>query len=136
MLIMFNRFHNHVVTNLALINEGGRFTRPKEDASKSAWHKYDNDLFQTGRLITCGLYVNVVLKDYVRTILNLNRSPTKWDLDPRSTASKNLFTTPAAEGTGNQCSAEFNLSKALTYEHIVLTDSTSLPLALSNLATR
>ncbi len=27
-LIMFNRFHNHVATNLAAINEGGRFTKP------------------------------------------------------------------------------------------------------------
>ncbi|KAM0443721.1 hypothetical protein ACHAPV_010430, partial [Trichoderma viride] len=47
--------------------------------------KRDNDLFQTGRLITCGLYVNVILNDYLRTILNLNRNPVNsdWKLDPR-----------------------------------------------------
>ncbi|TVY26923.1 Psi-producing oxygenase A [Lachnellula hyalina] len=109
LVIMFNRFHNYVVTQLALINENGRFSKPKEDATKEIWAKYDNDLFQTGRLITCGLYVNCILKDYVRTILSLNRTGTKWDLDPRASEVKSLFNTPAAEGTGNQVSAEFNL---------------------------
>ncbi|KAF8852536.1 heme peroxidase [Acephala macrosclerotiorum] len=108
MLVMFNRFHNYVVTQLAAINENGRFTKPKDqDPKKLA--AYDNDLFQTGRLITCGLYVNCVLKDYVRTILNLNRTSSKWDLDPRTEEGKTLFNSPAAEGTGNQVSAEFNL---------------------------
>ncbi|KAH6665675.1 putative fatty acid oxygenase PpoA [Halenospora varia] len=108
-VIMFNRFHNFVVTQLALINENRRFTKPKDDATKEAWAKYDNDLFQTGRLITCGLYVNCILKDYVRTILSLNRANTKWDLDPRAEENKTLFNNPAAQGTGNQVSAEFNL---------------------------
>ncbi|CZT05989.1 related to Psi-producing oxygenase A [Rhynchosporium agropyri] len=109
MVIMFNRFHNYVVTELAAINENGRFTKPKDDDPKKKWDNYDNDLFQTGRLVTCGLYVNCVLKDYVRTILNLNRSDTKWDLDPRTEEGKTLFKTPTPEGCGNQVSAEFNL---------------------------
>lgn len=104
-----------LLLTLHRINEGGRFTKPKDGASKTLWDNYDNDLFQTGRLITCGLYVNCVLKDYVRTILNLNRSATKWDLDPRTTEGKTLFNSPAAEGTGNQVSAEFNLSKSFLY---------------------
>ncbi|RFU30727.1 hypothetical protein B7463_g5603, partial [Scytalidium lignicola] len=108
-LIMFNRFHNYVVTQLAMINENGRFTKPREGAEKRALDKYDNDLFQTGRLVTCGLYVNIVLKDYVRTILSLNRVGTQWDLDPRTEEGKTLFNSPAAEGLGNQVSAEFNL---------------------------
>lgn len=53
-LVMFNRFHNYVVEQLAQINEGGRFTKPRpdlpEEEAKRAWAKYDNDLFQTGRL--------------------------------------------------------------------------------------
>ncbi|OTB07391.1 hypothetical protein M426DRAFT_71767 [Hypoxylon sp. CI-4A] len=112
-MIMFNRFHNYVVTQLAVINEGGRFTKPdsKDDGSNwEALEKYDNDLFQTGRLITCGLYVNIVLKDYVRTILNLNRSGSTWDLDPRTREKKSAFNSkPAPEATGNQVSVEFNL---------------------------
>ena len=103
---MFNRFHNYVVEQLASINETGRFTKPKESAPKAAWVKYDNDLFQTGRLITCGLYINCILKDYVRTILELNRTNSAWDLDPRSVK----LTGATANGTpGNQVSAEFNL---------------------------
>ncbi|KAI1453979.1 linoleate diol synthase precursor [Annulohypoxylon moriforme] len=112
-LIMFNRFHNHVVTQLAAINEGGRFSKPTsidDGGSQDAWEKYDNDLFQTGRLITCGLYVNIILKDYVRTILNVNRSNSTWDLDPRTQEKKNAFNSkPAPEATGNQVSVEFNL---------------------------
>jgi hypothetical protein len=118
-LIMFNRFHNHVVENLATINELGRFTKPsaeppkptgkQEDDEKAmakwkaAWVRHDNDLFQTGRLITCGLYVNIILIDYVRTILDLNRTDSNWQLNPRAEV-KDL-----PLGVGNQVSAEFNL---------------------------
>ena len=106
LLIMFNRFHNYVAGQLAAINESGRFTKPKEGAAKEQWKKYDNDLFQTARLINCGLYVNCILKDYVRTILDLNRTGSDWDLDPRNTK----LTGPTANGTpGNQVAAEFNL---------------------------
>ena len=108
LLIMFNRFHNDIATKLPMINEGGRFTKPA-DADKHGLKKYDNDIFQTARLITCGLYINCILKDYVRVILNLNRTNSVWDLDPRSEEGKTLFGTPTEEGVGNQCSAEFNL---------------------------
>ncbi len=54
-------FHNYVVEQLALINENGRFHKPNEglthEMAEKSWAKYDNDLFQTGRLITCGLYI-------------------------------------------------------------------------------
>ncbi|OLN89044.1 Linoleate diol synthase [Colletotrichum chlorophyti] len=154
LLIMFNRFHNYIVTNLASINENNRFPKPTTDPidvskpapekpvapkkpenvgddspeyqeylslqkeydalkkdydSWNAWVKYDNDLFQTGRLITCGLYVSIVLRDYVRTILNLNRSSSSWALDPRTNEGKSILTTETPEGTGNQVSVEFNL---------------------------
>lgn len=113
LLVMFNRFHNHVVENLALINEGNRFPKPiapedTKDEKKAATYKaqlakYDNDLFQTGRLITCGLYVNIILIDYVRTILDLNRTDSNWQLNPRA----DIKDLPI--GVGNQVSAEFNL---------------------------
>ena len=108
-VIMFNRVHNYVVEQLAIINERGRFHKPKEgsdEAAKRAFAAYDNDLFQTGRLITCGLYINIILKDYVRTILALNRTNSVWDLDPRSREGKSLFGQGAAEAGGNQVSAE------------------------------
>ncbi|KAF1991439.1 hypothetical protein K402DRAFT_409649 [Aulographum hederae CBS 113979] len=110
-LIMFNRFHNHVVEQLALINENDRFVRPTKTELKADkdgnfppdWKKFDEDLFQVGRLITCGLYINIILIDYVRTILNLQRTNSNWALDPR------MEIKGVERGAGNQVSAEFNL---------------------------
>ncbi|KAK2808634.1 hypothetical protein FQN50_004498 [Emmonsiellopsis sp. PD_5] len=114
LLIMLNRFHNYVVEQLAVINENGRFNKPRDglspEDSKKAWAKYDNDLFQTGRLITCGLYINITLYDYVRTIINLTRSNTTWSLDPRVDMKKGAAPAAAESGTGNQVSFEFNLA--------------------------
>ncbi|KAF2716107.1 putative fatty acid oxygenase [Polychaeton citri CBS 116435] len=114
LLIMFNRFHNYVAEQLALINEGGRFNKPREglspQAAEKAWKKHDNDLFQTARLVTSGLYMNITLIDYVRTIVNVTRSNSTWTLDPRVKMGDTLFNgdgTP--RGIGNQVSAEFNL---------------------------
>ncbi|KAI1104345.1 linoleate diol synthase [Jackrogersella minutella] len=113
-LIMFNRFHNYVAANLATINEGGRFTPPSpglsEEKAAAAWKKYDNDLFQTARLVTSGLYINITLVDYVRNIINLNRSNTTWTLDPRVEMGSEVGTHAGSErGTGSMVSAEFNL---------------------------
>lgn len=114
LLVMFNRFHNQSVDKLAAINEGGRFTKPcpnlPDEAAAAAWKKYDEDLFQTARLITSGLYINITLIDYVRNIVNLNRCDTTWTLDPRQEMGVNAGTKDGAErGTGNMVSAEFNL---------------------------
>ena len=81
------------------------------------------------------------MKDYVRTILNLNRTTSKWDLDPRVSETKTLLNKPAAEGVGNQVTAEFNLSMFNLFEafrpHDKYTNSAkSLPLALGYLPKR
>ncbi|KAK5120264.1 hypothetical protein LTR85_006470 [Meristemomyces frigidus] len=108
LLIMFNRYHNYVVEQLALINENGRFTENPRQVEVERYgeklNKRDDDLFQTGRLITCGLYVNIILIDYVRTILNLNRTDEDWQLNPRV-----IIPDGPPLGTGNQVSCEFNL---------------------------
>lgn len=106
LLICFNRYHNYIVEQLALINEDNRFVNDGKKISRygTEVEKYDDDLFQTGRLITCGLYVNLILIDYVRTILDLNKTNDNWQLDPRI----NIPNGPPV-GTGNQVSAEFNL---------------------------
>ncbi|KAK5629121.1 hypothetical protein RRF57_004836 [Xylaria bambusicola] len=114
-LVMFNRFHNYVARNLVRINENGRFTAPPpgldEEKTAAAWKKYDNDIFQTARLITSGLYINITLVDYVRNIVNLHRSNTTWTLDPRAEMGKDAGTIAGSDrGTGSMVSAEFNLS--------------------------
>ncbi|KAK4101146.1 heme peroxidase, partial [Parathielavia hyrcaniae] len=114
LLIMFNRVHNYVCNNLIAINEDGKFTPPSPalegERAAAAWKKYDNDLFQTARLVTSGLYINITLLDYVRNIVNLNRVDTTWTLDPRQETGIAAGTMKGAErGTGNVVSAEFNL---------------------------
>ncbi|PKY04594.1 heme peroxidase [Aspergillus campestris IBT 28561] len=114
-LIAFNRFHNYVVGEMALINEAGRFSLPAGLTPKSSQYataeaKRENDLFQTGRLVTCGLYVNIILGDYLRTILNLNTNPVNsdWKLDPRGRIE--VFDAQGVpRGLGNQVCAEFNM---------------------------
>ncbi|KAF7594156.1 hypothetical protein BBP40_010005 [Aspergillus hancockii] len=115
LIIAFNRFHNYIVKELAVINEGGRFSLPAGVTPDSPGYaetqaKRDNDLFQTGRLVTCGLYVNIILGDYLRTILNLNTNPVNsdWKLDPRTEISP-LNSPAVPRGLGNQVSAEFNM---------------------------
>lgn len=117
-LVMFGRFHNYVAEELKEINESGRFSLKfdrrwyaddEETKKAKALKQQDEDLFQTARLVTCGLYINFVLNDYLRTIVNLNRVDTTWTLDPRFDPSKmyNPDGTPA--GVGNMVSVEFNL---------------------------
>ncbi|KAK2469200.1 hypothetical protein H9L39_19181 [Fusarium oxysporum f. sp. albedinis] len=116
LVVAFNRFHNYIVQELATINERGRFSLPAgmtendPDYSK-AQSKRDNDLFQTGRLITCGLYINIILGDYLRTILNLNRNPihSDWKLDPREDFDTVFDSEGTPRGIGNQVSVEFNM---------------------------
>ena len=110
LLICFNRYHNYVAQQLKIINEGNRFPTLGENPSEAAIAKLDNDLFQTARLVTCGLYINITLNDYVRTILNLNRSNSTWTLDPRSNDFTDFFNDEGVPiGVGNQTSVEFNL---------------------------
>tara|TARA_R110002003_G_scaffold70_10_gene6389 strand:+ start:16379 stop:17170 length:792 start_codon:yes stop_codon:yes gene_type:complete len=113
--LCFNRFHNYVAHQLALINEGGKFSLPSNIAEletkmyTAALAKRDNDLFQTARLVTSGLYIQIVLNDYVRTILNLQRVESSWNLDPRIDVEEVLGTKNIEKATGNQVSVEFNL---------------------------
>ena len=52
MLVMYNRFHNYVADQLAAINEGGRFTPPRQGSETYDEDvlKRDNAIFQTARL--------------------------------------------------------------------------------------
>ncbi|KAF2036661.1 heme peroxidase [Setomelanomma holmii] len=99
LLLCFNRFHNSIVEQLALINEGGRYSLPSNIAEldtgayAAALAKRDNDIFQTARLVTSGLYVQI----------------TSWNLDPRMDVEEILGTKNMEKATGNQVSVEFNL---------------------------
>ncbi|KAF2678245.1 heme peroxidase [Lentithecium fluviatile CBS 122367] len=115
LLICFNRYHNYIAEQLAIINEADRFSLPpgiKEADTESydkAVGKRDNDLFQVARLVTGGLYFNIITNDYFRTILNLHRTDSEWNLNPRKDYPEIFGQGNLEEGIGNQVSVEFNL---------------------------
>ncbi|KAI9146726.1 Psi-producing oxygenase A [Paramyrothecium foliicola] len=114
MLVLYNRLHNYVAEVLLKINEGGRFTlaltgkASTEDRAK-ALAKQDHDLFNTARLIVCGMYASIALGDYLRAIMNLHHTNTDWSLDPRMEIGKQYDGEGVPRGVGNQVSVEFNL---------------------------
>jgi len=65
--------------------------------------------FLTDDRVTCGLYINIVLNDYVRAILGLNRTNSTWNLDPRIAGPSVYAGDGTPLGIGNQVSLEFNL---------------------------
>ncbi|KAL9120964.1 MAG: hypothetical protein Q9187_002483, partial [Circinaria calcarea] len=110
-LVMYNRFHNYVAENLAEINDGGRFTMPRKGSENydAALKKRDYDLFQTARLIVCGLYMNITLHDYIRGITNVHHSTSTWTIEPRVDILNDDGSRAVELGVGNQVSSEFNL---------------------------
>ncbi|KAK6849351.1 fatty acid oxygenase [Apiospora arundinis] len=78
LLVMFNRFHNYVATGLLAINESHRFSKLPTMLEK------DEALYQMARRITCRLYVNIILNDYLRTLLGIQKGDTTWDLQPKN----------------------------------------------------
>ncbi|KAI1377390.1 heme peroxidase [Hypoxylon crocopeplum] len=114
MLVLYSRFHNYVADILLKINENGRFTLAcAPDASPAdrarAVAKQDHDLFNTARLVTGGLYINICLHDYLRAITNTHHSESDWTLDPRVQIDKQFDGEGTPRGVGNQVSVEFNL---------------------------
>jgi len=59
--------------------------------------------------VTCGLYINIILGDYLRTIVAMNRTNDSWVLDPRAKGPDIYSHQGAPFGVGNQVSCEFNL---------------------------
>lgn len=115
MLVLYNRFHNHVADVLLKINEGGRFSlNLKKDATPEdiakAKAKQDHDLFNVARLVVGGLYINISLHDYLRAITNTHSSRSSWTLDPRVDIEAQKYDDQGTpRGVGNQVSVEFNL---------------------------
>ena len=78
-----------------------------------AWEKYldvkiDEDLFQTARLVTCGLYIQVAIHDYLRVLMRKHAENTSWTMDPRIDMSWAMNKKGIERGIGNQVTVEFN----------------------------
>jgi len=73
---------------------------------EAAWDKLDDDLFNTARLITCGMYIQVSIHDYLRALMGFHQYDSNFTLDPRLHESTAKDT---SRGLGNQVTVEFNL---------------------------
>ncbi|KAJ6137471.1 Cytochrome P450 [Penicillium samsonianum] len=114
MLVLYNRFHNHVCDVLLQINEGGRFTMACTDGASAedrakATAKQDHDLFNTARLIVCAMYASIAMGDHLRAIMNTHSTDTDWALEPRMEIGKQYDGEGVPRGVGNQVSVESNL---------------------------
>lgn len=76
-----------------------------EIAWQAAWDKQDDDLFNTARLITCGMYIQISVHDYLRALMGFHQFNTNFTLDPRADFDQKK----TSRGIGNQVTVEFNL---------------------------
>ncbi|KAM0812769.1 putative Prostaglandin G/H synthase 2/cyclooxygenase 2, pgh2/cox2 [Seiridium cardinale] len=76
-----------------------------EAAWEAAWIKQDDDLFNTARLITCGMYIQISVHDYLRALMGFHQFNTNFTLDPRADFDQKR----TSRGIGNQVTVEFNL---------------------------
>lgn len=76
------------------------------DGYDAAWKKLDDDLFHTARLITCGIYIQISIHDYLRALMGFHQYDTNFTLDPRVNKSK---AKDVSRALGNQVTVEFNL---------------------------
>ena len=71
----------------------------------AAWDKLDDDLFNTARLITCGMYIQISIHDYLRALMGFHQWDTNFTLEPRMDIDHHNV----SRGIGNQVTVEFNL---------------------------
>ncbi|GAA5940886.1 hypothetical protein JCM1841_000416 [Sporobolomyces salmonicolor] len=107
LLIVFSRNHNWIVDKLLEINQNGQF-QPVESLDDAGKKKQDEDLFQVARLVNCGWFLQVVFQDYIRVILNVNRTDSTWSLVPTNEI-KSIVGGEVPRGTGNAVSVEFDI---------------------------
>lgn len=98
-MVVFSRNHNHIAKKLLEINENGRFSYGPGEALATE-EEQDEKLFQTARLVNNGCYANVIIHDYIRTIIGTS-ADSDFILDP--------FATPSNPIYGNAVSIEFNI---------------------------
>jgi linoleate 10R-lipoxygenase len=67
-----------VAEKILSINENGNFKNPPPTDSRAQ----DEEIFQRARLVNTGLFMQVILRDYVGAILGLARDGSPWRLDP------------------------------------------------------
>lgn len=98
--VLFSRNHNFIAKRLYEVNENHRFDDLEGEP-------LDEELFGIARLVNCGLFLHIILRDYIPVILNTNDS--EWFVDPLNVI-KGVGGPGALErGIGNSVAAEFSI---------------------------
>ncbi|ESK85272.1 heme peroxidase [Moniliophthora roreri MCA 2997] len=107
LLILLCRNHNYIADKILNINERRAYKDP-EQLSEQERATQDDEIFQRARLVNSGYFVQIILGDYVGTILGLARDGRDWRLNPLMEM-RQLDHEIAPRGEGNVVSIEFNL---------------------------
>jgi hypothetical protein len=105
LLVFFNRNHNVSASSWTLdkqiiimlgvaqkiydINERGKYHNPTglSDAARKA---QDDEIFHRSRLVNCGLFMRIILGDYIDAIPVLVQDYLEWRLDPLKVSDRGL----------------------------------------------
>ena len=98
LLVVFSRNHNFIAKKLLELNENERFSYGPGKRLRTK-EEQDERLFQTARLVNNGCYANVIIHDYIRTIIGTS-ADSDFIFDPLATPSDPIY--------GNAVSIEFN----------------------------
>lgn len=101
-VVLFSRNHNYIAKRLLEKNENYRFTNVNgKNSTQYTDDQKDEMIFQTARLINGACYANLIIHQYLKTILGIDMKKV-FTLNP-------LITPPAQNPTnGNVISAEFS----------------------------
>lgn len=105
--LLFSRNHNWIAKKLVEVNQNGQF-KPWNSLNDKEKRLQDHAIFNLARNINCLWFEEVIFQDYIRVILNVNRTTSTWSLVPTGEI-KALIGGQVPRGTGNHVSAEFNI---------------------------
>lgn len=105
--LVFSRNHNWIAKKLVEVNQNGQF-KPWNSLNDKEKRLQDHAIFNLARNINCLWFEEVIFQDYIRVILNVNRTTSTWSLVPTGEI-KSLIGGQVPRGTGNHVSAEFNI---------------------------
>ncbi|KAI8338645.1 heme peroxidase [Chlamydoabsidia padenii] len=99
LMVLFNRNHNYAAKHLLNYNENGRFNYGPGELLATK-EEQDEELFQTARLINNACFINIIIHDYLRTILGAQQD-SPFVFDPLAGRRSPIY--------GNEVSIEFNI---------------------------
>ncbi|KAG8221573.1 heme peroxidase [Butyriboletus roseoflavus] len=105
--VLFSRHHNYIAQKILDLNERGSFTSPPPNERISLLVQ-DDEIYHRARMVNTAFFMQIILADYVGSILGLVRDGLSWRLDPLA-SSRECDHAVSPRGGGNAVSIEFNL---------------------------